>query len=80
MPTRHEEWMKLALGEAKRAYENKEIPVRAIIVHNNRIIAKGHNQIEKLQDPTAHAEMIAITAAAGHLQSWRLETINVSDA
>jgi len=67
MPTQHENWMQLALKEAERAYELNEVPVGALIIHQNKIIAKGFNQIEKLQDPTAHAEMIAITAAASHL-------------
>jgi tRNA(adenine34) deaminase len=56
-----------ALSEAERALEEKEIPVGAVIVHNNRIIGRGYNQVEKLKDPTAHAEMIALTAAANHL-------------
>ncbi len=73
MPTQHENWMQLALKEAERAYALNEVPVGALIIHQNKIIAKGFNQIEKLQDPTAHAEMIAITAAASHLQSRRLE-------
>ncbi len=65
--------MKLALQEAEKAFEQNEVPVGAIVVHKGRIIAKGYNQIELLQDPTAHAEMIALTAAANHLQSRRLE-------
>jgi tRNA(adenine34) deaminase len=72
MSTLHENWMKLALKEAARAYDLNEVPVGALIVHQNTIIAKGFNQMEKLQDPTAHAEMIAITAAASHQQSRRL--------
>jgi tRNA(adenine34) deaminase len=71
--TQHEQWMKLALREAEKAYEIKEVPVGAIIVHEGKIIGKGYNQIERLQDPTAHAEIIAITAAANHLESRRLE-------
>jgi tRNA(adenine34) deaminase len=69
----HEEYMKIALREAQRAYEIREVPVGALIVHDGRIIAKAHNQRELLRDPTAHAEMIAITQAASHLESWRLE-------
>lgn len=65
--------MKHALREAERAYEQNEVPVGAVVVHENRIIGRGHNQIEMLQDPTAHAEMIALTAAADHLRSRRLE-------
>ncbi|MFO7524238.1 MAG: tRNA adenosine(34) deaminase TadA [Ignavibacteriaceae bacterium] len=66
-----------ALQEAVIASEEKEIPVGAVIVHNNRIIAKGHNQIEKLNDPTAHAEMIAITSASNYLKNRRLEGCSV---
>jgi len=73
MSTQHEQWMKLALREAQKAFELKEVPVGAIVVHEGKIIGKGYNQIEQLQDPTAHAEMIAITAAANHLESRRLE-------
>ena len=69
----HEQFMKLALREAERALEADEVPVGAVVVHEGKIIGKGYNQIERLQDPTAHAEMIAITAAATHLESRRLE-------
>ena len=65
--------MQIALREAQKAFEEDEVPVGALIVHNERVIGKGYNQIERLQDPTAHAEMIAITAAAAHLRSRRLE-------
>ncbi len=71
--TRNEHWMQLALREAQKAFEDDEVPVGALVIHNERIIGKGYNQIERLQDPTAHAEMIAITAAATHLKSRRLE-------
>jgi len=63
----------MALREAQRAFDTDEVPVGAIVVHGGEIIGRGYNQIERLQDPTAHAEMIAITAAANHLQSRRLE-------
>jgi len=69
----HERWMRLALREAEQALEQEEVPVGAVIVHEGKVIAKGRNQMERLQDPTAHAEMIAITAAAAHLHSRRLE-------
>jgi tRNA(adenine34) deaminase len=65
--------MKQALREAERAFEQDEIPVGAVVVQKGKIIGRGYNQIERLQDPTAHAEMIAITAATNHLQSRRLE-------
>ncbi len=56
-------WMKMALREAERALEQKEIPVGAVVVHRGMIVGRGHNMVEQLKDPTAHAEMIAITAA-----------------
>lgn len=68
-----EYFMKLALKEATYAFEEDEIPVGAIVVAGNRIIGKGYNQTEKLKDVTAHAEMIAITAAANYLGSKFLE-------
>ncbi len=61
-----------AIKQATAAAEQDEVPVGAIIVHKNRIVGTGFNQREHLNDPTAHAEMIAITQAASHLQSWRL--------
>jgi len=69
----HEQFMRLALREARIAYEQKEIPIGAVIVHENAVIGKGYNQVENLRDPTAHAEILAITAAAAHLNSQRLE-------
>jgi len=65
-------YMTEALKEAKKAFELDEVPVGAIIVHQRRIIARAHNQIKLLRDPTAHAEMIAITQAASYLQNERL--------
>ncbi|MBX3254381.1 MAG: nucleoside deaminase [Chitinophagaceae bacterium] len=62
-----EYYMRQALNEAQRAYEEGEVPVGAVIVMNNRIIARGYNQVEKLNDATAHAEMIAVTSAFSHL-------------
>lgn len=69
----HEHWMELALKEAEIALRRKEVPVGAVVVHKGSIIGKGSNQIEMLQDPTAHAEMIALTAAASNLGNRRLE-------
>ncbi|KKK47410.1 hypothetical protein LCGC14_3155510, partial [marine sediment metagenome] len=63
--------MKLALEEAQLAMREEEVPIGAIIVERDRVIARAHNQREQLRDPTAHAEMIAITQAAESLQSWR---------
>ena len=65
--------MRLALAEAHAALELDEVPVGAIIVQHDRVIAAAHNQREMLHDPTAHAEMIAITQAAESLGDWRLE-------
>jgi tRNA(adenine34) deaminase len=69
----HDFWMKSALDLAGQAFEEGEVPVGAVIVLDGRIIGTGYNQREQLSDPTAHAEMIAITQAAGELGSWRLE-------
>jgi tRNA(adenine34) deaminase len=60
-------YMSEALKEAQKAFEEDEVPVGSVIVHDGRIIARGHNQIERLKDPTAHAEIIAITSAANYL-------------
>ncbi|OHB70901.1 MAG: tRNA-specific adenosine deaminase [Planctomycetes bacterium RBG_16_43_13] len=65
-------FMSEALKEAKRAFDKDEVPVGAVIVHEDNIIARAHNQRELLKDPTAHAEMIALTQAASHLDNWRL--------
>lgn len=69
----HEPFMRLALEQAQLAYDEDEVPVGAVIVYGERVIAAAHNQREQLQDPTAHAEMIAITQAAAARGSWRLE-------
>jgi len=69
----HEHFMKLALEEAQQAMREDEVPIGAVIVHEDRLIARAHNQREGLHDPTAHAEMIAITQAAEALHSWRLD-------
>ena len=65
-----------AIKEAKKAFEDDEVPVGAVMVHEGRIIARSYNQIRRLHDPTAHAEMLAITQAANYLKSERL--INTS--
>jgi tRNA(adenine34) deaminase len=67
-----ERFMRRALQQAELAVQQDEVPVGAIVVHANKIIATAFNQREQLADPTAHAEMIAITQAASHLNSWRL--------
>jgi len=65
-------FMREALKEAKKAFEKDEVPVGAVLVHRNRVIARGHNQVELLQDATAHAEMICLSAGAAALGNWRL--------
>ena len=67
----HEWWMREALKEARVAEAKREVPIGCVIVQSGMIIGRGHNQTESLQDPTAHAEMIAITAAAEDLESRR---------
>jgi tRNA(adenine34) deaminase len=69
----HAAFMELALREARQALEENEVPVGAVIVHGDRVIASAHNQREQLRDPTAHAEIIAITQAAESIGDWRLE-------
>lgn len=66
-------FMRKAYGLAEQAMEEDEVPVGAIIAHDGKVIGAGWNQREALSDPTAHAEMIAITQAASALSSWRLE-------
>lgn len=65
--------MRTALELAERALASEDVPVGALVVHEERVIGRGYNQREHLQDPTAHAEMLALTAAAEHLGQWRLE-------
>ena len=69
----HDHFMRIALEEAHKALEENEVPIGAVIVYDGRVIARAHNQREQLHDPTAHAEMIAITQAAQSRQSWRLD-------
>lgn len=65
--------MKQALSLAENAFTRGEVPVGAVVVKNGKIIGRGSNQNQSLNDPTAHAELIAITAAANTLNDWRLE-------
>ncbi len=69
----HERWIAEAMKEARLATDKGEVPVGAIIVRDGQVIGRGHNQVESLRDPTAHAEILAIGAASGHGESWRLE-------
>lgn len=73
MPLMDDHFMRLALQQAQQAQAEDEVPVGAIILHQDRIIAAAYNQREQLHDPTAHAEMIAITQAAEAIGDWRLE-------
>ena len=68
----HQRYMMAALAEAQAAADENEVPIGAIIVYENKIIGRAHNQRETLSDPTAHAEMIALTQAAAYLDNWRL--------
>ena len=70
--SRHERWMRAARDQARMAFDENEVPVGAAVVQGERIVGEGHNQREALNDPTAHAEMIAITQAADTIGSWRL--------
>ncbi len=67
------EYMQLALDEARKAFEIDEVPVGALVVKEGVILSRAHNLMEALQDPTAHAEVLAIREAADKLENWRLE-------
>jgi tRNA(adenine34) deaminase len=69
---RDEYYMRLAIREAERALEHDDVPVGAVVVHGGEVAGAGHNEREVRQDPTAHAEMLAMREAARHLGSWRL--------
>lgn len=77
MTEKIELYMHAALKEAVLAFEKDEVPVGCVIVHEGQIIARAHNQIKMLKDPTAHAEMIAITQAAAYLENERLNTCDM---
>lgn len=66
-----------ALQEAEKAMLEDEVPVGAVVVLQNRIIGRGYNQVEKLKDATAHAEMIAVTAASNHISNWHLNECDI---
>lgn len=72
-PKSDETYMRAALREARRALEDDEVPVGAIVVLGERVVGRAYNQRERLKDPTAHAEMIALTQAAAAAEDWRLE-------
>ncbi len=67
-----DQFMKIAIEQAEIAEENGDVPIGAVIVYKDQIIGKAYNQREQLKDPTAHAEIIALTQAASYLESWRL--------
>jgi tRNA(adenine34) deaminase len=69
---RDEHFMRLALGEAELALKHEDVPIGAVAVHEGEVIGAAHNERELRRDPTAHAEIIALRAAAAHLDSWRL--------
>lgn len=73
----HEVYMKMALELAEQAYAAGEVPVGAVIVCDGRVVGAAYNQREQLHDPTAHAEMIAITQAAESLANWRLQACSL---
>jgi tRNA(adenine34) deaminase len=68
----HEHWMRLAIAEAQRALEHDDVPIGAIVVRDGEVIGAGRNERELRRDPTAHAEAIALRAAAHALGSWRV--------
>jgi tRNA(adenine34) deaminase len=68
-----ERFMRQALAESERAADSNDVPVGCVIVRDGRIVGRGFNQRELLRDPTAHAEILAITGAAAELESWRLD-------
>lgn len=70
-------FMFAALQEAEKALDEFEVPVGAVVVKDNKIIGRGYNQVERLKDATAHAEMIALTAAANHIGNWRLNKCSI---
>jgi tRNA(adenine34) deaminase len=68
-----ERYMEAALAEARAAAAEGEVPVGAVVVRDGRVIGRGHNRVESTQDPTAHAEILAIGAACQTVKSWRLD-------
>ena len=72
-PEQYPDYMELALREAELAFEDDEVPVGAVVVFEGKVIGKGHNRTEGLHDATAHAEMVALSAAFNHFGDWRLE-------
>ncbi len=75
--TNDEKWMLYALKEANKALKLDEVPIGAVIINEDKIIGRGFNQVESLNDSTAHAEIIAITSAANTLNDWRLNNCSI---
>lgn len=73
LSAKDQQYMKMAIDQAYIAEENGDVPIGCVIVHENRVIARAYNQREQLGDPTAHAEIIALTQAAAAVGNWRLE-------
>ena len=73
----HRHWMKIALKEAKKSEEKNEVPVGAVIIKNNILIAKGHNSCIGDKDPTAHAEIVALRKAGSFLNNYRLNSCDI---
>jgi len=72
-PESYPDYMEMAIREAEFAFEKAEVPVGAVVVFENRIIGRGHNLTESMHDATAHAEIVALSAAYSHFGDWRLE-------
>ena len=72
-PERYDHFMEIALQEAEQAFNAGEVPVGAVVVFEDRVVGRGHNQTESLRDATAHAEIIALSAAYSHFGDWRLD-------
>lgn len=73
MISQHDEWMQLALAEARAAEAEGEVPVGAVVIHEGRVVGTGHNRTEQLDDPAAHAEILALRQAGAAIGDWRLE-------
>ena len=72
-PEQYPDFMALAFREAERAFEEGEVPVGSVVVFDNKVIGRGYNRTESLKDATAHAEVIALTAAYNYVGDWRLD-------
>ncbi len=73
----HDKWMQEAYRLAIKSYDCDEVPVGCVIIKDNKIIGRGHNEVERLTDSTAHAEMIAITSASSYSNDWRLTNTSI---